>query len=253
MTAHLPFAVPSRRRLLLAAATGLLAGAFPLAASAAGVRGSGRSVTETRALVDFQAIALNGAMDLEVRQGAAQSVQVQADDNLLPLLETTVESGSNGPTLQVRWKKGQSVYNSGRVRVSVTLPRLVALAASGSGDLKVEAFTTPSLQLSISGSGDARLNQLHTEELNVRIAGSGDVSGSGKATRLKIGISGSGDVRLADLAADEVSVKIAGSGDAAVNASKTLDVSIAGSGDVTYTGNAAVKMSTAGSGSVTKR
>ena len=248
-----PNSGPARRGLLMACASGLLAAAWPLAGMAASVRGSGHSATETRALADFQAIALSGSMDLEVRQGVAQSVQVRADDNLLALLETTVESGGNGPTLHVRWKKGENVHSGSRVRVSVTLPRLVALATSGSGDMKVESFTTPSLQLSISGAGDAKLNQLNTDELSIRIAGSGDVSGSGKATKLKIGISGSGDVQLADLAADEVSVKIAGSGDAAVNAGKTLDVSIAGSGDVSYTGNAAVKLSTTGSGSVTKR
>ncbi len=248
-----PNSPPRRRRLLVSAAAGLLAGALPLAGIAAGLRGSGRSATESRSVADFQAIVLNSAMNLEVRQGALQSVQVQADDNLLPLLETVVESGSNGPTLKVRWKKGQSLYNTGRVLVSVTVPKLLAVGAEGSGYLKVESFTTPSLQVSLSGSGDARLNKLSTDELNIRIAGSGDVSGSGKASKLKISIAGSGDVQLADMAADEVSVKIAGSGDAAVNASKSLDVSIAGSGDVTYSGNAAVKLSAAGSGSVTKR
>ena len=242
-----------RRALVLAPAAGLLATLLPLSGVAAATRGSGRSATETRQLPDFQAIALGGAMDLDVRQGAVQSVQVVADDNLLPLLETVVEGGSNGPTLQVRWKKGQSIYNSGKVQVSVTVPKLLAVAVNGSGDVKIDAFTTPSLQLAMSGSGSARLSQLSTEELSVRIAGSGDVTGNGRATRLKVSIAGSGEVHLGELSADEVSIKIAGSGDAAVNAQKKLDVSIAGSGDVTYTGNAAVSMSTAGSGSVTKR
>lgn len=242
-----------RRALVLAPTTSLLASMWPLAGLAASTRGSGNRMTEARQLTDFQAISLGGSMDLVVRQGAVRSVQVQADDNLLPLLETVVESTDNGPTLKVRWKKGQSVYNSGKVSISVTVPVLVAVGASGSGDIRVEAFTTPSLKVSLSGSGDARLDQLSTEELAISIAGSGDVSGNGRATRLKIGIAGSGDVRLAELSADEVSIKIAGSGDAAVNAQKKLDVSIAGSGDVTYTGNAAVSMSSAGSGSVTKR
>jgi hypothetical protein len=64
---------------------------LPLAGQAAGTTGSGKAATETRALPEFQAIELSGSMDLKVRQGSPQSVQVQADDNLLPLLETVVE------------------------------------------------------------------------------------------------------------------------------------------------------------------
>lgn len=226
---------------------------LPPSAHAATVQGSGTAATETRTVPEFQAIGLNGAMDLVVRQGAQQSVQVQADDNLLALLETVVESGRNGATLQVRWKRWQSLNTRSKVLVTVVVPKLTGLAASGSGDIRLETFATPVLNVSLSGSGDARLDGLTTDELGLRIAGSGSVSGKGAATRAKISIAGSGDVQLLDLRADEVSVSIAGSGDAAVNAQKSLTVSIAGSGDVVYTGNAQVKSSVAGSGSVTRK
>lgn len=232
----------------------------PGVAQAAGVQGSGNSATEMRTLDAFDAVATSGAIDLVVRQGAQQTVQVQADDNLLPLLETVIEPGRNGNTLKVRWKReggwlGSSGYiqTRSKVLVTVVVPKLSALATAGSGDVRVETFNTPSLQLSISGSGDARLNDLTTEDLGIRISGSGDVSGKGSATRLKIGIAGSGDVRLIEMRADDVSVSIAGSGDAAVFAQKALSVSIAGSGDVTYAGDGQVKSSVAGSGSVRRK
>ena len=225
---------------------------LPVAGQAASVKGSGKPATETRNLAEFQAIALAGSMDLVVRQGA-QAVQVMADDNLLPLLETAVETTGQGSTLVVRWKKGESIHHQGKVLITVVVPKLSALVASGSGDMSIESFNTPALKLAISGSGDAKLLGLTAGELNIAISGSGDVAGSGTAGKLKIGIAGSGDVKLADLKAEDVTVSIAGSGDAAVNASKTLSVSIAGSGDVSYTGNPAVKSSVACSGSVTRR
>jgi len=223
----------------------------PLAGQAA--TGSGRAVTETRALPAFEAIALAGSIDLRVRQGTPQSVQVSADDNLLPLLETAVETTNQGATLRIGWKRGETVSTRSRVTVDVVVPRLVALSGAGSGDIVAESFETPALQVSLSGSGDVRLPGLRAGELAVRIAGSGDVSGSGQASKLTIGIAGSGDVKLAELPAEEVTVKIAGSGDAEVHARRTLDVSIAGSGDVGYRGEAAVRSSVAGSGSITKR
>jgi hypothetical protein len=221
----------------------------------------GASITENRNVADFSAIALGGSMDIKVSQGATTSVQLQASEKTLARIETVVEQGRNGPTLNIRWKRGEqswssswsSGWNSEKVRITVVTPKLLGLAASGSGDIRLEPFNTPSLQVSLSGSGDAQLASLTTDELGISISGSGDVRGDGKATKLSIRIAGSGDVRLTDLRADDVSVRIAGSGDAAVNAQKTLDVSIAGSGDVVYVGEATVKKSVAGSGSVTKR
>lgn len=226
---------------------------LPPASQAATTVGSGRISTETRSVPAFESIALAGSIDLRVRQGVQHAVEVSADDNLLPLLETTVESTRKGATLRVGWKRGQSISTRSRVVVNVVTPRLSSLAGAGAGDLTVESFDTPALQVSLAGAGDLTLPGLRTGELGIDISGSGDVAGSGRATKLAISIAGSGDVKLADVQADDVTVKIAGSGDAAVQAQKTLDVSIAGSGDVTYRGNAVVRKSVRGSGSVTKQ
>jgi hypothetical protein len=242
--------------LVRLAAPALLAaaGLLPLAAQAERVSGSGRTSTEQRSLPPFQGVALSGSMDLVVRQGSTQQVEVTVDDNLLPFLETEVTGSGADARLQVRWKRGMSIYTKTDARIHVTVPRLTSLAASGSGDMTVEPFETPSLSISISGSSDTRLQKLTTAALQISISGSGDVEGAGSATRLKIGIAGSGDVKLREMKSDEVSVNIAGSGDASVHADKALEVRIAGSGDVVYTGNAAtVNAKVAGSGSVNKR
>jgi carbon monoxide dehydrogenase subunit G len=252
-----PHWIPRRAAVitpLLLSVAGLLA-VLPTHSEAA----AAPQVSEMRTVPEFQAIALSGAMDLVVRQGAAQAVEVKTEDKFLPQLETVVEGSGASATLKLRWKQGEGKsWSSGRstypkVLVTVVVPKLTAIATAGSGDIRVEAFTTPALQVSLSGAGNAKLESLTTDELGVRISGSGDLSAQGTAARVKVSIAGSGDVRLSDLRADEVSVSIAGSGDAAVNAQKTLSISVAGSGNVTYTGNAAVKSSVAGSGSVTKK
>jgi carbon monoxide dehydrogenase subunit G len=226
---------------------------LPATGHAASIQGSGKTATENRTVGDFEAIAASGSMEIVVRQGAQPALQVEADDNLLPLLETVVESGSKGATLHIRWKKGESMNTRSKVKVTVVASKLSALSNAGSGDIRLEAFKTPALQITLAGSGETRLKDLATDDLAVRISGSGDVSGSGSAGKLAITIAGSGDVRLTELRSDDVSISIAGSGDAAVNAQKTLNVRIAGSGDVTYVGDASVKSSVAGSGSVKKK
>lgn len=250
--------VPSatRRSLFRLAAPALLAALAlsPLAAQAEQVSGSGKAATELRTLPPFQGVALSGSMDLVVRQGGTQSVELKADDNLLPYLETEVTGSGADAKLHVRWKRGVSINTRTDARISVTVPQLTSLAASGSGDMVVEPFETPSLKIRVSGSSDTRLQKLTTADLQISISGSGDVDGAGSATKLKISVAGSGDIKLRELKSDEVSVTIAGSGDASVHADKALEVRIAGSGDVTYTGNAAtVSAKVAGSGSVNKR
>jgi hypothetical protein len=233
---------------------GLLS-ALPGTAHAASewVNGSGQMASEKRSIGEFQAIAVSGNINLKLRQGAQESLEVRAEGNLLPLLETVLETSSNGKTLFIRWKKGSQLRVHGSPIVDVTVVRLQALSTSGSSDIAAEALKTPQLAVSISGAGDVNLNQLMGDELTLKITGSGDFKASGQVGKLKISVSGSGDVRTEALKADDVSVSIAGSGDASVHADKTLSVSIAGSGDVSYRGEAQVKSSIAGSGSVNRR
>ncbi|MCW5633153.1 MAG: DUF2807 domain-containing protein [Rubrivivax sp.] len=246
------------RRTLLLQALAAAAFAASLAAPPAAwarerVVGSGRAATEARTVGDFDAVGLLGSIDVVVRQGAKTSVSVTADDNLLPLLETVVEPSGSGARLVVRWKSDANLTTRSKPVVQVVTPRLTVLAVAGSGDARVEAFSTPSLRVALSGSGDAALTGLKTESCEIALSGSGDVRADGEATRLRIRIAGSGDVAARDLRADEVSVSIAGSGDAVVQAQKKLDVAIAGSGDVTYRGDAEVSSTVAGSGSVRRR
>lgn len=250
----MPLNLPSRalfQSLALMSLIGLLG--LPLAGQAADAVGSGRVASETRTVPAFQSIELDGSMDLKVRQGTPQSVQVEADDNLLNLLQTVVEGSGPNARLHIQWQPRQSLRTRAKVLVTVVVPTLSGVALRGSGDLQLEALHTPALKLALSGSGDARLKDLSTEELVLSLSGSGDVAGQGRAARLKISIAGSGDVQLADLQSEAVRVSIAGSGNAAVHAQKSLEVSIAGSGDVSYVGTPSVKSTVAGSGSVRKR
>lgn len=260
------FAAPShpdgaQRRSLATLASFLAAGALavlglaplPAAAWGSGITGSGKAASESRSVADFQAVTAEGSIDIVVRQGTSTALKLQADDNLLPLMETVVQTVDGAATLTVRWKAGQNISSRTRPLVEVTTPRLSAISSRGSGDLRLEPFKTPALKIALAGSGDLAFTQLATEDLAIQVAGSSDIMGSGRAARLNLSISGSGDAQLSELASDDVSVRIAGSGDASVQAHQRLTVSIAGSGDVTYRGEAVVTSAVAGSGRVSRR
>jgi hypothetical protein len=248
--------------LLVAAAAALLIAAparaddgirFSLFGGGDRVTGSGTLATESRAVTGFQAIALRSSMKLVLRQGSREGIELRADNNLLPLIETRVVDRSGVPTLEIALKKGTSVSSNNPMTATIDLVTLRALSIQGSGDVVGESLKTPRLSVSISGSGNVRLKQLAADEVSAQVSGSGDIQFAGRTDKLSIAISGSGDVDTRALHAEEVSVSAAGSGDANVNARKTLSVSIAGVGDVKYSGDAVVKSSISGHGQVTKK
>ncbi|MCE9595449.1 MAG: DUF2807 domain-containing protein [Planctomycetes bacterium] len=192
----------------------------------ADVVGSGVARSELRSSDDFQRIEVRGSFDVVAEVGASTSLEVTADDNLLPYIITRVENG----TLILEMKDGS--YSSHVPQVArITSPRLDGFAVEGSGDARLSKLTGPSFSIAISGSGD--------------------VAASGAVDALSIDISGSGDVAARELGAKRVRISIAGSGDVSVDATEDLDVSIAGSGDVNYVGHPRVKQSVSGSGDVT--
>jgi hypothetical protein len=227
--------------LALLAAPSAFAGATPVVAS-------GKVASESRPAPAFTGIDLSLPGKVEVTQGSPASVTVDADDNLLPEIETAVEGGK----LKIRFRRPVNVAGKATLRVKVTAPRIDSLAVAGSGDIVAGTLTGPALSLSVGGSGDVSVADVQVEALRVAIAGSGDVKAAGRATELAAKIAGSGDLEAARLDCRRATVSLAGSGDATVWASESLEVSIAGSGDVRYHGDPKVRKSIAGSGSVTR-
>ena len=58
-----------------------------------GTKGTGPMKTETRSARDFHAVELDLSGDVELRIAEQYSVEVQAQENLLPLLKTEVDNG----------------------------------------------------------------------------------------------------------------------------------------------------------------
>ena len=195
--------------------------------------GSGHVVEQARALAPFSRIRLDGSMTVNARPASAPGATVKADDNIAPLILTSVD----GDTLVIKTQPNVSFRTRSEIVVNVGFTQLKNADLRGSGDLNIQGLSGPSFELSLAGSGDVRLDGAELGQLKSRLAGSGDVWIKGRADDATISIAGSGDVHAADLAARSVSVTIAGSGDARVQASESLNVQIAGSGDVTYGGN----------------
>lgn len=235
-----------RRSLLLLAASSVT----PLARadwfSGSTVRGSGTQKTESRDVGAFTGVALALSAVVELRQADKDSVTVETDDNILPLIETVVESG----TLKIRYRKKTGGVQATSIRIVVTARTIEALTVAGAGDLRADRLQARSLTATISGSGEIRIGALEATSFKANISGSGDLTVAGRTDALQGNIAGSGNLQTGKLESRTASLRIAGSGYAKVWARETLAVNSAGSGDVDYYGSPTLTRSVAGSGTI---
>jgi hypothetical protein len=210
---------------------GWAAGLILLAAGCAldAVRGSGTVATETRDVSDFTAVTLSGSGRLIVEPGAAESLEITADDNLLPLLTSEVKGGR----LHLGVQRGTSIRPSKEIVYRVMVKSLE--------------------EVDLSGSGSVELKDVKGKRLKVGLSGSGGLTAAGEVERLDLHISGSGKAKTENLKAKEVTVSISGSGGVGVAAGEALNVTVSGSGSVEYVGDPKVTQRISGSGSVRKR
>jgi len=238
------------KKILLA--TLLLTSLYAVAGGWETIEGNGNLKKEARDASGYTAVWSGGAFDVDISYGNSNSITIEADENLLPYIETVVE----GNELKLRTKKGYNLKSKTKMKVAISLTKLTSLHVSGSGNVRGDGnFSNEgTTKISISGSGDIRLNFDKFSALDVAISGSGNMHLKGKETsKINAAVSGSGNVDAYDVSASEVTAMISGSGNVNVTASKSITASIAGSGNVNYKGSANdIKQHAAGSGKVRK-
>jgi hypothetical protein len=207
---------------------------------------------QSRKVDSFSEISLRISAKVHLEQGDKQNLEIVAKPSTLEQIITEVKDGKliiRFPNKDFFWKN----FQPGEITIYITTPEIKGLGISGSGDIIAEGgIKTKILDLAVSGSGNIKLSDLMAERVKSTISGSGDIVLAGKesAQDLSIAISGSGSLKALDYKADDVSVKVSGSGNVDIEAVKNLYVRVAGSGNVTYKGRPLIDQSVAGSGKV---
>ena len=207
---------------------------------------------QTRKVDPFTEISLRVGAKVHLEQGEKQNLEIVTKPSTLEEIITEVKDGKliiRFPNKDFFWK----TFQPGDITIYITTPDIEVLGVSGSGDIIAEKeIKTKVLDLAVSGSGNIRLSELNAERVKSAISGSGDIVIDGKtpAQDLSVTISGSGNFKGLNYSADDVSVKISGSGNVGIEANKNLYIRLAGSGNVTYKGKPMIDQSIAGSGTV---
>lgn len=211
------------------------------------VRGSGQVVEETRPISGVEKVTLGGIGTAIVEIGDEQSLRIEAEDNLLPLIETDIE----GDTLIIGIQEGINPQPTEPINYYLTVPSLEAVTVSGLGDVQLPELQSDEFEVVISGSGNIDAAALSADSLRVVISGLGDLNiDGGRVERQDVLISGGGSYRAQAMESNAAEVSITGLGSATLWAADRLDVRISGGGDVRYKGSPSIEENITGLGNI---
>lgn len=189
-----------------------------------GVRGEGPIVDEVREVETFTAIEAGGGIHLEVTVGAADTVRLSAQENILEILTTDVDGG----TLVIG--STDSYSTSRQITATVTMSSLDRLELSGGAVANVRAVDAEALDLTVSGGA----------ELTVE----------GSAADLRLTDTGGAKAYLGQLRVGEARIECSGGAEAELNVSGTLRGEASGGATVRVNDEATLDVDVSGGASL---
>ena len=212
------------------------------------IRGNGIAATQGRSVVGFDKVKSSGDFEVHITKGNEFEVVINAEENILPYIETSVSENA----LLIDIQGMHNIKNRLPMKVYVTLPTLAGVKQSGSGNITTDYFTTDKMELFISGSGSIS-TAIDANIVDATISGSGWLKLGGDANQSNLSISGSGNIDSNNLLVNNCNAVISGSGNIQVNAIKSIYAKISGSGNIYYSGNPGIEVNISGSGKVIRK
>jgi len=192
-----------------------------------GIAGSGNRQKEKRTVASFTSISTEGAFEIEIVAEPQQPLEIEGDDNILPLISTEVSNN----VLRIKSTQGYSTRKP--ITVKIFTPTLEGISASGAGRIVASGFKNEKFGLDVNGA----------PTINV----------SGETRLLEIDANGAANIDTHKLRADRAVVDSNGVSQVEVYAANELDVTVSGPSRVTYIGDPRVKQVINGPGSVLKK
>lgn len=208
------------------------------------ITGSGNLITETRQVSGVSRVELMINANLEIQQGAQESLVVTADDNILPLLQTNVVGGK----LNIRYQPLVSIRNVHGPKLVLTVKNLTGLELSSSGTVMVGPLTTGNFNIELTSSCNVTIQGIQADKITAAITSSGNITIEGSANSLDLDVTSSGDFLAEDLEVQKANVTLSSSGNVTLWVAENLDAVISSSGNVSYYGRPFVRQDISSSG-----
>lgn len=238
------------RKFLLVFVSAILA-FFSLSSSGCGfidgVDGNGKVVKETRNVSSFGKLEVGGAFDIFLTQGNVESLVIEADENLIPLIITEVRGGK----LIIETK--ENIRNSKELNLYITFVSLEKMNFSGACEVTSnEMMTFQNLEIHGSGASEIDL-KLKATKLIGDFSGASEINLSGNADECEMNLSGASELDAFEFVVKNFIIDLSGAGDANIHVTENLKAEASGAASIRYAGNPRVDSHISGAGSIKSR
>ncbi|MBI9068038.1 MAG: DUF2807 domain-containing protein [Salinivirgaceae bacterium] len=192
------------------------------------VHGNGIVQTNEYTFDGFFEVCTNGAYNLILVQDSTWDVTVEAESNILPLIEIVKQ----GSSLVIENEEGYEFDLSEPINVTIHHRGLEKVVLNGAGKITGENINNH-INFFMSGAGEIDA-EIDCYELDISASGENEITLSGIASLAHITISGMGKVFAKDLEIEKSWNTILGLAYEHLNVSEELHVDISGEGYVYY-------------------
>ncbi len=215
-----------------------------------GEPGSGRIVEAVRPVDAFRRVEVQSALHAVVTLGDTAGVTVKGDDNLVPLVETTVTEGR----LVVGLRANSAISPSQPLKVLITVTGLDAITAAGATEVEVRDVPGERLVAKAEGAAKLSITGLDADRAELVSEGASHLKLTGRARTLSATAEGASNIEAGSVPAATVTVDASGASGITVTASESVRGSAEGASTVTVVGAVPeVAVSKSGAASVSRR
>ncbi|MBK5286579.1 MAG: DUF2807 domain-containing protein [Bacteroidia bacterium] len=210
-------------------------------------KSTGDVVNERRSIESFTDVVVNDDLNVIFVQDSAFYIEVNAGENLIPLIITEIRDGKllveNNNTCN--WVRDYSIP----INVYVHASTLRRIDFYGTGKISSQNTLTPdTIEVNNRNTGDIELNVSAIEVYCKQHVTPGDNTFTGNADYLYLYNASDGFAYCSGLAVNKATVINKGTGYSFVNACDKLDAEITSSGNIYYTANPVIQSTITGSG-----
>ena len=178
--------------------------------------GSGRFISESRPVQSVTRVVASAGLRVRVTPSAGASLDITAEDNILPLVDSTERDG----TLTLSWKAGAGGISAHGVEIRVGTSGLRGVDASSGSQIDVSG---------IAGN-----------DFSVQLSGGAQWTGAGSVERLDLNASGGSRITAPTLTAQTVAAKLSGGSSAFVRVVRSLAATVSGGSLLEFLGDPVV-------------
>jgi len=195
------------------------------------IRGNGKVEKQNRTVGNFEKINVSRGMNVYISQGEFKKIAVQADENLLDIIETYVEDD----VLYIKAK--ENIRSAKSKKVFVSVPQLSEIkSSSGSNVFSENVLKSEKLKLSSSSGSNIKI-KVKTVNLYVSTSSGSNAKLEGIAENFSGDASSGSNIKAKELKSEKCSCTVSSGANIWISTKASLKANASSGGNIFYYGN----------------